>query len=55
MKPNQKLIDLWTKAADNYHANLAGSPAEVYLQKRGILDGAERFQLGYVVDPAPGH
>jgi DNA primase len=55
MKPNQKLIDLWTKAANTYHANLAGSPAEAYLTKRGILDGAEMFKLGYVVDPAPGH
>lgn len=55
MKPNQKLIDLWTKAANTYHDSLAGSPAEAYLEKRGILDGAERFKLGYVVDPAPGH
>lgn len=55
MKPNQKLIDLWTKAANTYHASLAGSPAEAYLEKRGILDGAERFKLGYVVEPAPGH
>jgi len=55
MKPNQKLIDLWTKAANTYHANLAGSPAEAYLEKRGILNGAEQFKLGYVVDPAPCH
>ena len=55
MKPNQKLIDLWTKAADTYHANLAGSPAEAYLEKRGIIDGAELFKLGYVTEPAPGH
>jgi len=55
VKPNQKLIDLWTKAAKSYHELLAGSPAEAYLQKRGILDGAERFMLGYVAEPAPGH
>lgn len=55
MKPNQKLIDLWTKAADSYHQSLEGSPAEEYLLKRGILDGAERFKLGYVAEPAPGH
>jgi DNA primase len=55
VKPNQKLIDLWTKAANTYHANLTGSPAEAYLEKRGILNGAEQFKLGYVVDPAPGH
>jgi DNA primase len=55
VKPNQKLIDLWTKAANTYHSNLAGSPAEAYLEKRGIINGAEQFKLGYVVDPAPGH
>ncbi len=55
MKPNQKLIDLWTKAANTYHDSLAGSPAEAYLEKRGIINGAEQFKLGYVVDPAPGH
>jgi len=55
MKPNQKLIDLWTKAAKTYHSTLAGSPAEAYLEKRGILDGAEKFMLGYVEEPAPGH
>lgn len=55
MKPNQKLIELWTKAAHTYHASLAGSPAEAYLEKRGILSGAEKFLLGYVEEPAPGH
>lgn len=55
MKPNQKLIDLWTKAAHTYHAALEGSPAEEYLAKRGILDGAEKFMLGFVAEPAPGH
>lgn len=55
MKPNQKLIELWTKAAHTYHENLAGSPAEDYLVKRGIADGAKEFMLGYVVEPAPGH
>ena len=55
MKPNQKLIDLWTKAANTYHGNLAGSPAEAYLIKRGIIDGAELFKLGYVTEVAPGH
>lgn len=55
MKPNQKLIDMWTRAAGQYHAELAGSPAEKYLEERGLLDGAERFMLGYVADPAPGH
>ena len=55
MKPNQKLIDMWTRAAHQYHAELAGSPAEHYLTERGLVDGAERFLLGYVAEPAPGH
>lgn len=55
MRTNPKLIDLWTKAADQYHASLAGSPAEAYLANRGVLDGAEEFKLGYVAEVAPGH
>lgn len=55
MKTNPKLIELWTKAANQYHDSLAGSPAEEYLAKRGILDGADRFLLGYVAEVAPGH
>lgn len=55
MKPNQKLIDMWTRAAHTYHAALAGSPAEEYLASRGLLDAAEQFLLGYVAEPAPGH
>lgn len=55
MKPNQKLMELWTKAAHSYHDSLEGSPAEEYLAKRGILDGADKFMLGYVAEPAPGH
>jgi DNA primase len=55
MKTNPKLIDLWTKAAHQYHNSLAGSPAEAYLTQRGIIDGAEKFLLGYVAEVAPGH
>ena len=55
MKTNPKLIDLWTKAAHQYHNSRAGSPAEAYLTQRGILDGAEKFLLGYVAEVAPGH
>jgi DNA primase len=55
MRTNPKLIELWTRATKTYHESLAGSPAEAYLEKRGILDGAERFQLGYVVEPVAGH
>jgi DNA primase len=55
MRTNPKLIELWTKAAHQYHDALAGSPAEEYLASRGILDGAEKFLLGYVAEVAPGH
>ena len=55
MRPNQSMIDMWTRAADSYHAALPGSPAEEYLEKRGLLDGASKFRLGYVAEVAPGH
>lgn len=55
MRPNLQLIDLWTKAARQYHEALPGSPAEEYLRGRGLLEGAEQFLLGYVADPAAGH
>lgn len=55
MKPNRKLTDMWTRAAESYHIELDGSPAEEYLQQRGLLDCADQFMLGYVAEPAPGH
>lgn len=55
MKPNEKLMEMWTRAAHEYHAELPGSPGEEYLQQRGLLDYASTFLLGYVVEPAPGH
>lgn len=55
MRPSPQLIELNTKAAHTYHAALAGSPGEEYLANRGLLDGAERFLLGWVERPVPGH
>ena len=56
MRPNQQLIQLWTNAADMYAENYAGSPADEYLNSRGITtDVAMEFGLGYVVTEAPGH
>lgn len=55
MRPNQQLIDLNTRAADQYHAALVGSPGQDYLAARGLLEGAEAFHLGWVDRPAPGH
>lgn len=55
MKPNQQVIDLNTKAARVYHDTLPGSPGEDYLRERGLWEGAEQFQLGWVEKPIPGH
>jgi DNA primase len=39
-----------------YHSQLWGSPAADYLRSRGLLHSTiERFNLGYVAKPAPGH
>lgn len=41
---------------DAYHSMLWGSPAAEYLRSRGLLHSTiERFNLGYVAKPAPGH
>lgn len=41
---------------DRYHAALWESPAAEYLLSRGLLHSTiERFRLGFVKDPAPGH
>lgn len=44
------------EATSRYHQSLPGSPAEEYLASRG-LDGKEleKFRLGIVDDPLPGH
>lgn len=55
MKPNRQIIDLNTNAARTYHECLAGSPGEDYLRERGLWEGAEQFQLGWVDKPVPGH
>lgn len=54
LNPTQKafLVDATTR----YHKALAGSQAEQYLVKRGLQGtGLERFRLGVVEDPLPGH
>lgn len=48
------------EATEKYHANLAGSPADEYLRSRGLgfpstREVVDRFNLGYVADPLPGH
>jgi DNA primase len=55
MRPNQELIKLWTAAADMYHACLFDTPAQEYLERRGLYEMSDEFKLGYVLKPAPGH
>jgi hypothetical protein len=48
------------EATSRYHQSLPGSPGEEYLASRGlgfpsIRDQVDRFMLGYVEDPLPGH
>ncbi|AGK87531.1 DNA primase [Mycobacterium phage HINdeR] len=52
--------DFLREATSRYHASLPGSPAEEYLGTRGLTSEAarpkvDRFRLGYVADPLPGH
>lgn len=47
-------------ATSRYHQALPGSPGERYLETRGLMfpsicDDVDRFRLGYVADPLPGH
>lgn len=47
-------------ATERYRRSMAGSPAEEYLATRGlgfpsIKEEMDRFLLGYVADPLPGH
>ncbi|QFG10426.1 DNA primase [Mycobacterium phage Anthony] len=47
-------------ATERYRKALPGSPAEEYLETRGlgwpsIRDEMDKFMLGYVGDPLPGH
>lgn len=58
LSPTQKALLL--EASRTYHESLPGSPAEEYLGTRGltapsILEAVERYGLGYVENPLPGH
>jgi len=55
VKPNQRMVEMWTRASDEYHSEYWGSPAQEYIQQRGLDSFAGQFRLGYVADPAPGH
>lgn len=48
------------KATTRYKTSLPGSPAEEYLESRGLLShetakDLSRFQIGFVENPLPGH
>lgn len=48
------------EATSRYHQSLPGSPGAEYLETRGLnapsaLDEINKFRLGYVDDPLPGH
>jgi DNA primase len=44
------------EAMIRYHSTLEGSPAAEYLEMRGLAPGrTDKFRLGYVGDPLPGH
>lgn len=45
------------RAVSRYHSQLKESPAEEYLDLRGLgsLEGIDSFRLGYVADPLPEH
>lgn len=47
----QSLVD----ATSRYHQSLPGSLAAELLEARGIADQGNRYSLGYVADPLPGH
>src|SRR5918999_1537373 len=43
------------ESATKYHLNLMAGAGQDYLDSRSLTDGAERFGLGVVSDPIPGH
>lgn len=44
------------EATSRYRESLPGSPAERYLESRGIsAETANKFRLGYAAEPLPGH
>jgi DNA primase len=49
------MVEMWTRASDEYHSEYWGSPAQEYVQHRGLDSFAGQFRLGYVESPAPGH
>lgn len=55
LQPKNSHIANSVEAAQRYHKQYAGSPAEAYVAARGLADVAARFGLGYVGSATPGH
>ncbi|QHB36952.1 DNA primase [Mycobacterium phage Roary] len=61
-RPSESQKAFLKEATDRYRASLSGSPAEEYLATRGLVTPnpkaqaeIDRFMLGYVAEPLPGH
>jgi DNA primase len=57
---SEELKTFLAKATKEYHESLPGSPAEGYLESRGLLnpenrEALSRFRIGFVDNPLPGH
>lgn len=57
---SEELKTFLAGATKRYHESLTGSPAEEYLERRGLLTPESRealslFRIGYVDKPLPGH
>lgn len=56
MRPSASQLNSLKSAAVKYHQALPGSPAEEYLESRGLtLDMVVPFGLGFVSEPEIGH
>lgn len=56
LMPSESQRQFLREAATEYYRSLEGSPAQEYLEKRGIcLAVADKFALGYVAEPKVGH
>ncbi len=59
-RQNESQKKFLREATSRYHQSFQGSPADEHLVKRGLglestRDKLNRFRLGYVADPLPGH
>lgn len=55
-KPSATQLNFLMEATSRYHKSLPGSPAEEYLERRGLKgEELKKYRLGVVSDPLPGH